>query len=489
MLRIGLLIADLKKEDICDFCVGAIRAAEKEEILLTIMPGGSFLSDEQKEKNNNYDYQQTVIFDYVSEDNFDGLLIDLDSIGANITDYAKDVFLGNFISQKIPFLLLSEFNCNKTINNPWMKHDRNQGYQAILDIENYITAGELPIPGDDHNIPPIDICAADSMKQLSIVAERLLHRLPGTTPIYSQIMELLSLGGVKDAFILVYGDGIPNTLKDPWIMPEKILVKGLLHDGHNVDLPSGTIVDTMNLLDESTEEAMNPGGWLARTLYFHENQNGVMAIKINSNFMVPNFENLLFEIIHTSINSAFRDIIFQNMAEEIMALQVEVERGDSILDRLGEKDYMTGEYNRRGFFTHAYDYMRRDYVEGTYAIISYVDLDTLRSINELYGRQEGNLAIKRTAVVLHNVFGEQALVGRLRGNEFAVLLITNRKDKLEYLRASMQQQNARLMAEQDKPYSIHLMFVINQFEYSSSIRFEDMLKETDINLKNMKNMM
>jgi diguanylate cyclase (GGDEF)-like protein len=302
-------------------------------------------------------------------------------------------------------------------------------------------------------------------------------------------MELLGLGGVKDAFILVYGDGIPNTLKDPWIMPEKILVKGLLHDGHNVDLPSGTIVDTMNLLDESTEEAMNPGGWLARTLYFHENQNGVIAIKINSNFMVPNFENLLFEIIHTSINSAFRDIIFQHMAEEIMALQVEVERGDSILDRLGEKDYMTGEYNRRGFFTHAYDYMRRDYVEGTYAIISYVDLDTLRSINELYGRQEGNLAIKRTAVVLHNVFGEQALVGRLRGNEFAVLLITNRKDKLEYLRASMQQQNARLMAEQDKPYSIHLMFVINQFEYSSSIRFEDMLKETDINLKNMKNMM
>ena len=48
MLRIGLLISDFKKEDVCDFCVGAIRAAEKEEILLTIMPGGSFLSDEQK---------------------------------------------------------------------------------------------------------------------------------------------------------------------------------------------------------------------------------------------------------------------------------------------------------------------------------------------------------------------------------------------------------------------------------------------------------
>ena len=149
---------------------------------------------------------------------------------------------------------------------------------------------------------------------------------------------------------------------------------------------------------------------------------------------------------------------------------------------------MTGEYNRRGFFTRAYDYMQSEYTEGRYAIISYVDLDTITSINDLYGRSEGNNAVKRTASVLHSVFGEEALVGRIRGNEFAVLLITDNKDKINNLRASMQQQNARLMAEQNKPYTIHLMFVISSYAYNKNVTLETMLKETDDSLKNMKNM-
>lgn len=488
MLRIGLLISNLKDDNLCDFCAGAIRAAEKEEILMTIMPGESILSEEQKKTNDNFDYQYTVIFEYISKYNFDGLLIDIAEIGKNISDYEKDIFLSNFTNQDIPFLLLSEYGDYKTINNPWMHHDRNQGFQSVIDIENYVTAGELPIPKDNLNVPPIEITAKESIKQLGRISAKLLHTSPNGEEIYSKIMNTFALGGVKNAFILMYGEGISNTIKEPWIMPETILVKGLLDNGKRIDVPKGTIVETLNLLDESTEEAMNPGGWIARTIFYNENQNGILALKVNHNYMVPNFENLMFEIVQTAINNAFGESLMQTMAEEIMTLQEEVERGDSILDRLGEKDLMTGEYNRRGFFAHAYDYLRRDYIKGTYAIISYIDLDTIKNINELYGRSEGNLAVKRTAIVLHSVFGDQALVGRIRGNEFAVLLVTDRNDKIDYLRSSMQQQNARLMAEQDKPYNIHLMFVINQFAYDGAIKLEDMLKETDMSLNNMKNM-
>lgn len=488
MLKIGLLVSNLKSEEICDFCAGAIRAAEKGGILLSILPGGKILSDEQKDKNESYDYQETVIFDYVNGDNFDGLMIDIERIGEDVSDLDKDRFLSRFSSERIPYLILSEYKGHKTINNPWKKHDRVQGYQAVLDMENYITAGEIPIPKDDIYVPELEITASDSLKQLGLIVGKLLHTSGDGEDIYKKIMKILSLGGVQNAIILVYGDGISNTLKNPWTMPELILVKGMLNNGKIVDLPKGTIVGTMDMLDESTEEAMNPGGWIVRTLFYQENQNGVIAVKVNPQFMIPNFESLMYEIIQSAINDAFKSIIWQSMAEEIRALQEEVERGDSILDRLGEKDLMTGEYNRRGFFTRAYDYMQSEYTEGRYAIISYVDLDTITSINDLYGRSEGNNAVKRTASVLHSVFGEEALVGRIRGNEFAVLLITDNKDKINNLRASMQQQNARLMAEQNKPYTIHLMFVISSYAYNKNVKLETMLKETDDSLKNMKNM-
>ena len=122
MLKIGLLVSNLKSEEISNFCAGAIRAAEKEGIFLTILPGGKILSDQQKDNIESFEYQETVIFDYVNGDNFDGLMIDIDKIGEDVSDFEKDRFLGRFIAERIPILLLTEFRDHRTINNPWKKH-------------------------------------------------------------------------------------------------------------------------------------------------------------------------------------------------------------------------------------------------------------------------------------------------------------------------------------------------------------------------------
>ena len=163
-----------------------------------------------------------------------------------------------------------------------------------------------------------------------------------------------------------------------------------------------------------------------------------------------------------------------------------MERNDSVLDRFGTEDKLTGCLNRRGFFSKAYDLLKRSFVEGTYAVVSYIDMDSIKSINHFFGRDEGDLAMKKVASILREVFGQESILGRIRGDEFAVIRISEEEGCSESLRQEMSEQNMKLMTEQEKPYLIHLQYSICEFCFDKSLSLKEMLAETDEHLKKMK---
>jgi diguanylate cyclase (GGDEF)-like protein len=56
-------------------------------------------------------------------------------------------------------------------------------------------------------------------------------------------------------------------------------------------------------------------------------------------------------------------------------------------------------------------------------IIIAADMDGLKTINDGYGHQEGDAAIAETALILKQCFRESDIIGRMGGDEFAVLLV------------------------------------------------------------------
>jgi diguanylate cyclase (GGDEF)-like protein len=86
-------------------------------------------------------------------------------------------------------------------------------------------------------------------------------------------------------------------------------------------------------------------------------------------------------------------------------------------------DELTGLYNRRGFLVMAEQHvkMARRLKKGM--IIIAVDMDGLKTINDRYGHQEGDAAIAETALILKQSFRESDIIGRMGGDEFAVLLV------------------------------------------------------------------
>lgn len=126
---------------------------------------------------------------------------------------------------------------------------------------------------------------------------------------------------------------------------------------------------------------------------------------------------------------------------------------------IASHDSLTGLLSRHAFFDRAANYVslaRRD--ESAFAVLI-ADLDHFKSINDRYGHPAGDAVLKLFADVVNSVARRSDIVGRIGGEEFAMLLpSTGEREALEF--------SSRLHAAIDKAVVKHQGGII---EYTASI--------------------
>lgn len=88
---------------------------------------------------------------------------------------------------------------------------------------------------------------------------------------------------------------------------------------------------------------------------------------------------------------------------------------------LAETDALTQVYNRRAFLARLQAEHARICAAGGHSCIAVIDADHFKSINDLRGHQTGDRALQRLAAALKSELRAQDAVGRMGGEEFAVL--------------------------------------------------------------------
>ena len=86
------------------------------------------------------------------------------------------------------------------------------------------------------------------------------------------------------------------------------------------------------------------------------------------------------------------------------------------------KDELTGLFNKLGFLEIANNQFARAKRFPTSFILLFLDLDNFKSINDTYGHNEGDLALREFATMLKETFRETDVIARIGGDEFLVLL-------------------------------------------------------------------
>jgi len=101
----------------------------------------------------------------------------------------------------------------------------------------------------------------------------------------------------------------------------------------------------------------------------------------------------------------------------------ERKRMEEELRRLATTDPLTGTANRRHFMDQAGHEIARSRRQGTPVTVAMFDIDHFKKVNDTYGHGVGDEALKAFAAALLECFREEDTVGRLGGEEFAVLML------------------------------------------------------------------
>ncbi|KMQ52968.1 diguanylate cyclase [Chitinispirillum alkaliphilum] len=143
-------------------------------------------------------------------------------------------------------------------------------------------------------------------------------------------------------------------------------------------------------------------------------------------------------------------------------------------------DELTDLYNRRGFINLSNKLIKSAGNDRTAIWIYYVDLDGLKKINDTYGHEEGDFAISAAARILTNTFRKQDIIGRIGGDEFTVLVVTDPKQESERSILDRLQNNIDRFNEKiDKPYSISMSVGISRFTGNDGETLESVMKRAD----------
>jgi len=95
---------------------------------------------------------------------------------------------------------------------------------------------------------------------------------------------------------------------------------------------------------------------------------------------------------------------------------------EKILFDLSTIDGLTGIFNRKHFEETAKKFLEKAKRNNTQVLFLILDIDHFKKINDTYGHPVGDLILKEVAKEIKNSLRKSDLVGRLGGEEFAVLI-------------------------------------------------------------------
>ncbi|MCP1727843.1 diguanylate cyclase (GGDEF)-like protein [Natronospira proteinivora] len=90
--------------------------------------------------------------------------------------------------------------------------------------------------------------------------------------------------------------------------------------------------------------------------------------------------------------------------------------------RLSERDSLTGLLNHSHFFACAQQALDEARADEQGFVLVLADIDHFKQFNDTHGHAAGDGALRKVAALFHRVFGEDAVIGRVGGEEFALAL-------------------------------------------------------------------
>jgi len=169
----------------------------------------------------------------------------------------------------------------------------------------------------------------------------------------------------------------------------------------------------------------------------------------------------------------------QLLADKLYQKVSELEKANDRLRSLSITDVLTGLNNRRGFMILATGLLKFARRAAYSVCLLYIDLDSLKYINDTFGHAAGDTAITHFARILTETFRDSDVIGRLGGDEFVVLIIDATESDLTSMQVRLQSNVDAHNLQSERGYALSLSLGVIRVDPDSSITMEELLYEAD----------
>jgi len=150
------------------------------------------------------------------------------------------------------------------------------------------------------------------------------------------------------------------------------------------------------------------------------------------------------------------------------------------LRALAVTDHLTGLYNRRGFIVLGAHQWQLALRNRTSMLLLFIDVDRFKPINDSFGHKQGDQALRDLADALRECFRSTDIIGRMGGDEFAVITDCQSSDS----RAAIEQRLAEIVEQKnntaDRAYKLVLSVGVLTCDSSmQGLSIEDLLAKAD----------
>jgi two-component system, cell cycle response regulator len=178
--------------------------------------------------------------------------------------------------------------------------------------------------------------------------------------------------------------------------------------------------------------------------------------------------------------------INSDMLARSLRYAIERQKMLSEIHQLSLVDELTGLYNRRGFDALAQKQIKLAQRLGKGMMLFFVDLDNMKWINDNFGHQEGDEALKIATAILRDSFRDSDIIARIGGDEFAVLLLQKAEITVEILTTRFQDNLDAYNAMKDRKFRLSISAGLAQYDPRSFSTIEELLEEADKNMYEQK---
>ena len=269
--------------------------------------------------------------------------------------------------------------------------------------------------------------------------------------------------------ISFYKDPVFFDSKDDFVVPDCAEFKMFFDSERNV----GQILDN---------EYFNPRKTLFSDKYL-TNTKGIHIIQpifsgeVNYGYIISKIRSKEFVdygvYLKILINALSQSYDYTHQLFENEKLKLE----NTDLNEVSRTDELTKILNRRGFKEKGQRAI--DLAQETLqpVVVFFGDMDGLKKINDTYGHEMGDKAIKLQAEVLKRAFRSDDIVGRLSGDEFGVIAVGMNLDRIDSVKEQISTLSEKISKKNKLPFTLSIS--LGAVDLQSSSNLKRLLSEAD----------